>query len=180
MSLWKFAEPHKEMESEVVQLCWTLGNPMNWSLPGSTTNEIFQARILECVAIFFSSWSSLPRYQTQVSCTASRLFTIWATQEVLTSGWRKLVKSTGEHLSQFSSVQLFSHVWLFATPWTAACQASLSITNSQSLLKLMSIHSVIPSNHLILSHLLILLPSIFSSITVFFNESVLHIRWPKY
>ena len=65
------------------------------------------------------------------------------------------------------------------TPWTAACQASLSITNSWSLFKPMSIVSVIPSNHLILCCPL-LLPSIFSSIRVFSNESVLHIRWPKY
>ena len=66
------------------------------------------------------------------------------------------------------------------TPWTAARQAALSITNSQSLLKLMSIESVMPSNHLILCHPLLLLPSIFPSIRVFSNESVLHIRWPKY
>ena len=66
-----------------------------------------------------------------------------------------------------------------ATPWTAECQASLSITNSQSLLKLMSIASVMPSNHLILCHPL-LQPSVFPSIRVFFNESLLHIRWPKY
>ena len=65
-------------------------------------------------------------------------------------------------------------------PWTAARQASLSITNSQSLLKFMSIESVMPSNHLILCHPLLLLPSIFRSIRVFSNESVLHIRWPKY
>ena len=68
----------------------------------------------------------------------------------------------------------------FATPWPAACQASLSITNSQSLLKLMSIESVMPSNHLILCHPLLLLHSIFPSIRVFSNESVLPIRWPKY
>ena len=68
------------------------------------------------------------------------------------------------------------------TPWTAACQASLSITNSQSLLKLMSIESVMPSNHLIISssHPLLLPPSIFPSIRVFSNESVLCIRWPQY
>ena len=66
------------------------------------------------------------------------------------------------------------------TPWTAACQAFLSITNSQSLLKLMSIELVMPSNHLILCCPLLLLPSIFPSIRVFSNESVLHIRWPKY
>ena len=79
-----------------------------------------------------------------------------------------------------SSFQLLSHVWLFATPWTAVRQASLSITNSQSLLKLMSIKLVIPSNHLILYHPLLLLPSVFPSIRVFSNESLLHIRWPKY
>ena len=78
---------------------------------------------------------------------------------------------------QFSSV--LSHVRRFAIPWTAVCQASLSITNSWSLLKLMSIKSVMPSNHLILCHPL-LLPSIFPNIRVFSNESVVHIRWPKY
>ena len=67
-----------------------------------------------------------------------------------------------------------------ATPWTAAHPASLYITNFQSLLKLMSIESVMPSNHLILCHLLLLLPSIFLSIRVLSGESVLHIRWPKY
>ena len=65
------------------------------------------------------------------------------------------------------------------TPWNTARQASLSITNSWSLLKLMSIESVMPSNHLILCRPLFLLPSIFPSIRVFSNESVLHIRWPK-
>ena len=66
------------------------------------------------------------------------------------------------------------------TPWTATHQTSLSITNSQSLLKLMSMESVMPSNHLILCHPLLLLPSIFPSISVFSSESVLHIGWPKY
>ena len=66
------------------------------------------------------------------------------------------------------------------TAWTAARQASLSITNSWSLLKLMFIESVMPSNHLILCHPLLLLPSIFPSIRVFSNESLLCIRWPKY
>ena len=79
----------------------------------------------------------------------------------------------------FISVQLLSHVQLFATPWTAAHQASLSITSSQSLFKLMSVELVMPSNHLILCCSLLLLPSIFPSIRVFSNESVLRIRWPK-
>ena len=78
------------------------------------------------------------------------------------------------------SVQLLSHVRFFVTPWIAAWQASLSITNSQSLPKLMSIELVMPSNHLILCCPLLLLPSIFPSIKVFSNESVLRIRWPKY
>ena len=80
-----------------------------------------------------------------------------------------------------SSVQSLSHVRLFANPWTAAHQASLPITNSRSLPKLMSIESVMPSNHLILCRPLLLLPSIFSSIRVFSNESVLCISIdPKY
>ena len=79
-----------------------------------------------------------------------------------------------------SSVQSLSHLQLFATPWTAACQASLSITSSWSLLKLMSFELVMPSNHLILSCPLLLLSSIFPSMKVFSNESVLLIRWQKY
>ena len=75
---------------------------------------------------------------------------------------------------------MLSHVWLFPTPRTAAHQASLSITNSRSLLKLMSIKSVTSSDHLILCYLLLLLPSIFPSIRVFSDESVLPIRWPNY
>ena len=80
----------------------------------------------------------------------------------------------------FRSCQLVSRVWRFVTPWTSACRASLSITSSWSSPKLMSIESVMPSNHLILCRPLLLLPSIFPSISVFSNESALHIRWPKY
>ena len=76
----------------------------------------------------------------------------------------------------FSCTVLSNSLWL----WTVALQASLSITNSQSLLKLMSIKLVMPSNHLILCLPLLLLPSVFLSIRVFSNVSVLHIRWPKY
>ena len=78
------------------------------------------------------------------------------------------------------SVQSLSRVRLFSTLWTTACQDSLSITNSLSLLKLMFIESVLSSNHLILCRPLLLPPSIFPSIRVFSNESVLHVRWPKY
>ena len=83
--------------------------------------------------------------------------------------------------TNISSVQ-FSHSVMYdsATPWTAAHQASLPNTNSWSLLRLMSIESVMPSNEFILCHPLLLLPSIFPSIRVFSNKSVLHIRWPKY
>ena len=78
------------------------------------------------------------------------------------------------------AVQSLSPLGRFATPWTAAHQASLSITNSQNLFKLMSTESVMPSSHFILCRPLLLLPSIFPSMRVFFNESALLIRWPKY
>ena len=78
------------------------------------------------------------------------------------------------------SVQWRSHIQLFETPWTTASQASLSITIFKSLLKLTSIKSVMPSNHLIFSYFFLFLPSIFPSIRVFSNESVLRIRWPQY
>ena len=81
---------------------------------------------------------------------------------------------------KYTSKLILSYVQLFVIPWTAAYQASLSITNSWSLLKLMSIDSVMPSNRLILCHPLLLPPSIFPGIRVFSNESVLHIRSPKY
>ena len=77
-------------------------------------------------------------------------------------------------------VQSLSCVRLSATPWPAAQQCSLSFTTSQSLLKLMCIESMMPSNHLILCYPLLLLPSIFPSIRVFFSELALHLRWPKY
>ena len=85
-----------------------------------------------------------------------------------------------QSLQWISSVQSLSCIRLFATPWTVARQAFLSITNSQSLLKLISIELVTASNHLILCHPLLLPPSLSPSFRVFSNESVLHIRWPKY
>ena len=90
------------------------------------------------------------------------------------------VSGTSKHSTMLFIVQSLSCVWLFATPWTVARQASLSITNSQSLFKLMSIKLVMPSNHLFFCHPRLLLPSVFSSIRVLSNESVLCIRWPKY
>ena len=106
------------------------------------------------------------------------------TQSVLrfhkTYCWKSRITYPSYFKHQFSLVQSLSRVRLFVTPWTAACQASLSITNSRSLLKLMSIKLVMPSNHHILCCPLLLLPSIFPSIRVFSNESVLRIKWPKY
>ena len=93
---------------------------------------------------------------------------------------KELLLMTISKSLSFSSVQLLSRVQFFATWWTAAHQASLSITNSCSLLRVMSIDSVVPSNHLILCRPLLLLSSIFPSIRVFSNETVLRIRWPKY
>ena len=90
------------------------------------------------------------------------------------SAHKLIIQETG-----FSSVQSLIHVRPFSNPWTTVCQASLSITNSWSLLKLMSIELVMSSNHLMLSCPLLLLPSIFPSIRIFSNESVLCIRWPK-
>ena len=103
------------------------------------------------------------------------IFTIYVNQSSMLYDL-SLYGSTG----QSSSVQSLSCVQLFVTPWIAARQAFLSIANSRSSLKLMSIESVMPSNHLILCRPFLLLPSIFRSIRVFSNESVLHIRWPKY
>ena len=110
-------------ERDVTQSCPTLSDPMDCSLPGSSTRGIFQARVLEWGAIAFP-------------------------------------------------IQSFSCVQLFVTPWTAARQTSLSFTISQGLPKLMSIESVMPFNHLTLCCPLLLLPSIFSSIRVFSNESL--------
>ena len=106
------------------------------------------------------------------------------TENILLVSWNQVgsgYKNVWCLLMCISSVQSLSCVWLFVTPWTATHWASLSITSSWSLLKLMSIKSVMPSNHFILCWPILFLPSIFSSIRVFSNESVLqHIRWPKY
>jgi len=135
---------------------------MDCNPPGSSVHGILQARIMEWVAMPSPRGSSQLRDQTHVSYVSC-------------IGRWVLYHSC--HL--FSSVQSLSHVPLLATPWTAAHQASLSITNSQSLLKLMSIESLMWSNHLILCRLLLLLPSIFPSIRIFSNESVLCIWWQR-
>ena len=94
--------------------------------------------------------------------------------------WWATVHGVAKSQTQLSTVQTLSPVQLFVIPRTAAHQAFLSVTISWSLLKLMSTESVMPSNRLILCHPLLLLPSIFPNIRVFSNETVLHIRWPKY
>ena len=129
---------------------------MDCSSTGFSVHGILQARILEWIAMPSSRGSSGPRKISPV--LPGRFFTTSTT-------W-----------VQFSCSVMSD----FVTPWTAACQASLSITNSRNLPKLMSIESVMPSNHLILCHPHLLLPSIFHSIRVFWNESALRIRWPKY
>ena len=91
-----------------------------------------------------------------------------------------LLFSGAEHLFTYLFSSVTQSCLTIAAPWTAACQASLSITKSWSLLKLMCIELVMPSNHLILCHPLLLPPSLFPNIRVFSNESVLHIRQPKY
>ena len=139
-------------------------DPMDCNLPGSSVHGISQARTLEWVAISFSRGSSRPRDQTCIFCLAGGFLTT----EAVGMEWLSPV--------QFSRSVTCDSV----TPWTAAHQAFLSITNSWSLLKLTSIESVMPSNHLILCCPLLLLPSIFPSIRVFSNESVLQIMWPKY
>ena len=132
------------------------------------------------------SWDSIPSLHGKYKGGKWQQWPIlfsWAPKSLQTVTAAMKLKDTCSlegKLWQTFVVQLLSSVWLFATPRTAACQASLSIANYWSLCKLLSIESVMPSKHLILCHPLLLLPSIFPSIRVFSNESVLHIRWPKY
>ena len=110
------------------------------------------------------------------------LFTLWLPhfpKLSLSLSWR-LISSMAFEFQFAVVVQLLSCIWLFETPWTSPCQASLSFTTAWSFLKLMSIKLMMPSNHLILCFPLLLMPSIFPSNWVFYNESPLHIRWPKY
>ena len=160
------------MMFSVSQTCLTIWDGVNCRPLGSSVHGIFEAKLLEWVAISCSRGSSWPRDQThlsRISCLGRWILYHWASWEAPKNA-----------SVQFSSVQSLSHVQLFATPWTAARQASLSITNSRNPLKPMSIESVMPSNHLILCRPFLLLPSIFPSIRVFSNESALRIRWPKY
>ena len=174
----------------------TLHDPRDYRPQSSSVHGNFQARILEWVAISSSSVYSQPRNQQTHSIT-------YTSQRVVMvlggSGKPSMRESIPRQVNKKSrvpeeewgvrslgfpkrdeSIQLLRGVQIFVTPWTAECQASLTTTNSQNLLKLMSIESVMPSNHLILCRPLLLPPAIFPSIRVFSNESVLHIRWPKY
>ena len=144
----------------------TLCKPMDCNLPESFIRGIFQARTLEWLP--FPSPGDLPESGIEPESPA------------LDGGFFTTAPPGKPLKHQFSSVQSLSHVRFFATPWTAAHQASLSITNTWSLLKPTSTESVMPSNHLIPCRPLLLPPSIFSSIRVFSNESVLLIRCPKY
>ena len=156
---------------------------MDCSPPGSFVYGIFQARILERVAISFSRVSSWLRDWICVSCICRWILYCWATWEacvahLLTCYFNQHFLNTSYVLGVIVILSL-SHVQLFVTSWTAARQAPLSSTTSRSLLKLMSIESVMPSNHLILC--CPLLPSsIFLRIRVFSNELALPIRWSNY
>ena len=135
-----------------------------------------------CHHLLHRSMQQLPAWMSgPLSCPSPvPLLIFWYTDLISIVSSLKPFSVFSLSLNSFSSVQSLIRVRLFATPWTPAHQASLSIINSQSLLKLMSIELVMPSNHLILCCTLLLLPSIFPIIGVFSNESVLHIRWPKY
>ena len=141
---------------------------MDYSPPGSSLPGILRARILEGLTMCLPSQGDLPD-----SGNPCLLYLLdWQLGSLPLAPLEKPQHEVYTPF-QFISVQLLSHVQLFVTPWTAACQASMSITAAQSLLKLMSVESVISSNHLTLCHPLLLLPSIFPSIRVFSNESVL-------
>ena len=121
------------------------------------------------LSLYFQIWELALRL-----CLGMKFF-ILKTNLTTTKNSVHCYSRSNEHPVQLS----FSHVRLFVTPWTAAHQACLSINNSWSLLKLISTESLMPSNHLILCWPLLFLPSVFPSIRIIFNESVLHIRWPK-
>jgi len=172
----------------------------SWASHGSGFSS--GARALENRLSSCGTWvlwyveSSRTRDRTRVSNTGKWILYHWATREALHCHFSMhcspvdsqhhicrnclriyiLFASNSKTLSQFSHSVVSESLW----PWTAALQASLSITNSWSLFKLMSIESMMPSNHLILCRPLLPLSSIFPSIRVFSNESVLHIKWLKY
>ena len=166
---------HVGMSAELLQLCPTLCDRMDQSLPGSSVHGDSPGKDtgMSCHSLLQGIFLTQedPTWLFCGSCIAGGFFT----DSLLLNHWGSPISNY-----QFSSVQSLSRVWLFATPWITARQASLSITKSRSLLRLMSIESVMPSSHLILCCPLLLLPPIPPSIRVFSNESSLHMRWPKY
>ena len=158
-----FPSPMHESEKwKWSRSCPTLSDPMDCSLPGSSVHGIFQARVLEWVAIAFSAQTAQLFDNKDIAfywniCITFLFFTLAPDPD-----------------------QLLSRVRLFVTPWISACQASLSIINALSSPRLMSIESVMPSSHLILCHPLLVLSPIPPSIRAFSNESTLRMRWPKY
>ena len=137
--------------------------------------EFFSNFLCSCKRISFGDWSRIGC--CQLPMTSRRTLYLQGYYLLCKTLYRRNLSSLSPiNRGQFSRSVMSDSV----TPWTAAHQASLSITSSRSLLKLMSIESMMPSNHLIPCHPLLLLPSIFPSIRVFSNESVLHIRWPEY
>ena len=124
--------------------------------------------------------SLLPFYSILALGELDEAQPLWEGKSALLCLQVQMLISSRNTSDQIRSDQSLSHVRLFATPWIKACQASLSITNSRSSLRLTSIESVMPSSHLILCRPLLLLPPIPPSIRVFYNESTLRMRWPKY
>ena len=151
--------------SSVLQSGPTLCDPMDWSTPGFLVPHLPE---FAQVHVHWIDDAIQPSHLLMPSSPS----VLYLPQH---QGLFQWVVRISQSVSQFSCC-----VWLFATSWTAARQASLSNTNSRSLPKVMSIELMMPSNHLILCHPLLLPPSIFPSIRVFSNESVLRIRWPKY
>ena len=130
--------------------------------------------------IRFSKMKSQMEFIYTYIHTHTYIYMNWFKKIILSGKGLSANEPISQIMSKFSSVQSLSHVWLFVILWTTAHQAALSITNSWSLPKLMSIKSVMPSNHLILCRPLLLPLLIFPRIRVFSDESVLHIKWPKY
>ena len=186
----------KWSEVKAIQLCLTLCDPLDCSLPGSSvhgkntgvgSHSILQgifptqesnSGFPHCMQILYGLNHQVSPPGIVIIMEIFRTYFTWIFKTYcLTSLWSWLKYLTA---SSVGSVQSLSHVWLFVSPWIAACQASLSITNSWSSLRLRFIKSVMPSSHLILCRPLLLLPPIPPSIRVFSNESTLPMRWPKY
>ena len=165
----------------VTKLCPALCNPMDCSIPGFPVlhylPEIAQTHVHGVDDTIQTSHPLFPPSPPAFIFPSIRIFSNDVYVWVLFCLPETIITLLTGH--QIRSDQSLSCVLFSTYPWTAAFQASLSFTISQSLLKLMSVELVMPSNHLILCHPLLFLPSIFASIRIFSNESVLHIRWPK-